>query len=152
MAWVFSAVAILLATALVFTGRSVCYDPMLAILTSTLVILVWYTYFTYRLNVSAESSLRHAHEILASQQRSNLLGLHLLVSDLQRFVEKLPLVDRGFDTKITVVELWEDRQLEQLRHYTQSLGLYESLQADAATGLMRFLAKWTRDCVWWRSW
>ncbi len=47
IAWITSLISILLSIA-PFFWTEVVYDPTIAVLTATLVCLIWYTYFTYR--------------------------------------------------------------------------------------------------------
>jgi hypothetical protein len=57
-----SVVALLLAIAPILTSSAISYDPQLAVVTATLVAVIWYTYFTF-LAVHREEAGRVVYEL-----------------------------------------------------------------------------------------
>lgn len=82
LAWLFTVVAVLLAVgpgiSAIFAGHVASYDAGLAVLTATLIAIVWYTHFTYQAveasRYSAQATRESAEAMRASAEATQRLA------------------------------------------------------------------------------
>lgn len=79
------------------------FDGELTVLTLTLVVVIWYTRFTYELAENAKRSLKHSLERSASSERNNRQELEFVLQPIEKFIAGLPT---GSEAEI----VWKLRQ------------------------------------------
>ena len=156
----FTIVAVVLAVAPVFYGRAT-YEPTLAVLTATLIAVIWYSLFTHQLAESAErqlrvaeeqlrvgeESLRFSREIVLARERRTRRALQSYVRTLSDYLGPLP---PGHHAKILreinqLAPAPSEQQLEKLTDLAADLGAIEDEIAGRARTHLTLLAKVVSD-------
>ncbi len=130
------------ATSLAFTAAAVvlaiipggAYDATLAILTGTLIAVIWYTYFTYR---AVEASEVQRREIEAMRRRRNLEFLQLV----QSFVQRLEALPDSAPTagRVVKAQSWELAEVSRLEVLLSEVGPSTTSRTATACNALRSL-------------
>lgn len=117
-------------------GQPVEYNPELAVLTLTLVAIIWYTYFTYGSTVLARESLEYAIQLDEEEHARLLDRLSPRIAMLRQSVEALPSGQPDHQLEILNFNLWQEKDVTELEEWCGRLGPYPTrIATDTATAL-----------------
>lgn len=118
-----------------FTGKPIVYDATLAVLTLTLVAVLWYMCFTYE----AVELSREARRRRDSVMRRNLVAV---AKDLLDLVNRLPVHAEStpFARDVLQATRWNDDRVDDLLAFGVEMGLDET--AAKVASALRWLEKW----------
>jgi len=141
---VFTVVAVLLATVHNFGGS---YDPTLAVLTATLVAVIWYTYFSY-LAVHKQLPTRLSTDFQAESH--NLLHLHPVLSNPNHgYIRVRVYLDLWFDGRPFPTDGFysgkETLVLAPGDGFSGNIEIDEATLGNPDTLLVRLRAEWEDD-------
>lgn len=131
----FSVVAVGLA--LGHAGPGSRYDANLAVLTATLVAILWYTCFTYE-------AVEDARALSYRAERASVSTLTILVQQVLDQLEELPKLGRNDDAadfRIRGTTVWREGDLDQLQRLATYLGPASAERAGHATTSLRWLGE-----------
>ena len=141
IATLFTFVAIGLAVAPGLLGKAT-YHAGLAVLTATLIAVIWYAYFTWQASRTAETVLRDARRASEIDDSRRLDGLLAQVRALRKPVDELLNEQQWSDVVLHRAVLPAEKEL---REFVQSAAYFGSRMAGPAHDVERLLRRFSSE-------